>query len=37
MLHEINISKNIIMKDLSNSVKVTAGYIELLFQKHRPK
>ncbi len=32
--------KKYIIKDFGNSVKVTAGYIEVLFQKHkicRPK
>ncbi len=41
MLHNIYIYiKKIKMKDFSNSVEVTAGYIEVLFQKHkicRPK
>ncbi len=35
MLHEIYVLKKIIMKDISNSVEVTAGYIEVLFQKHK--
>ncbi len=40
VLHEIYILKKIIMKDFGNLVEVTAGYIEVLFQKHnicRPK
>ncbi len=43
MLHNIYIYiyiKKIKMKDFSNSVEVTAVYIEVLFQKHkicRPK
>ncbi len=34
MLHEIYIKK-IIIKDFDNSVEATAGYIEVLFQKHK--
>ncbi len=39
MLHEIYIYilKKIIIKYFSNSVEVTADYIEVLFQKHGPK
>ncbi len=33
VLHEIYIKKYII-KDFGNSVEGTAGYIEVLFQKH---
>ncbi len=34
---EIYIKKIYIIKDCSNSVEETAGYSEVLFQKHRPK
>ncbi len=35
VLHEIYLKTKIIIKDFSNSVEVTAGYIEVLFQKHK--
>ncbi len=40
VLHEIYIFFLIIIKDFGNSVEVTAGYVDVLFQKHkicRPK